>query len=112
MRIEIPVSPADLLDRLSILDIKYRRGLVSVEEVEEIEQILRAAALPDAYWFLGRLDAINSAIFDLEELPFSCDTARKIRSLNRKRYETKAEIDEAYSSDRRETKSEAWTAST
>jgi hypothetical protein len=110
--IRIPVAPGELIDKITILQIKAGRvgDETKLKNIQfELEALLKqkAAHLPSSDSILGRLEArlkaVNELIWDLEDAIRDCErsndfgdhflnTARSIYHTNDKRAELKKEI--------------------
>lgn len=126
MRIKIEISPGELLDKISILEIKSERiaDKAKLEQVgRELDTLARSRdeAVPDgeAVRTLYRdLKAINEALWDIEDRirerekasdfgPAFIELARAVYITNDKRAATKQAIDRLMQSDIGEVKSYA-----
>jgi len=119
MKISVPISVGELLDKISILDIKLRRiddkqKLRYVKE-EYAELICVAEKFEGAQLFIDRLIEVNGVIWDIEDKirkkekanEFDADfivLSRSIYCNNDKRFKIKNEINEKFGSCIREQK--------
>jgi len=126
MRIKIEVSPGELLDKISILEIKSERirdeaKLGHVRRELETLQRSRDEAVPDGAEvraLFGALKTINEALWEIEDRirerekasdfgPAFIELARAVYVTNDKRAATKSAIDRLMQSDIGEVKSYA-----
>ena len=123
MRIKIEISPGELLDKISILEIKSERIADKAKLGRELDTLVRSrdATVPDgeAVRTLYReLKSINETLWDIEDRirerekasdfgPAFIELARAVYITNDKRAATKQAIDRLMQSDIGEVKSYA-----
>lgn len=115
MKIEVPISVGEFLDRLSILEIKEENGLNVASEISKYakDRETLSQSIGFQYYFQIIRD-INSSLWKLEDakrrhvsrytLLYS-DVATLITQINDLRYQTKKKIDEYFESEISEQKS-------
>lgn len=111
VNVQLTLSVGEFLDRYSIEQIRYLKGLISKKRIERLDRVFIALPKPlekDAGWWLGRIEIVNERLWTLEDQPFNCERAAEIRRLNRRRSALKREIDEAFDSPTTEVKSDGW----
>lgn len=113
MEIEIPTSLGDLLDRISILEIK-KEEILDSEKLRyvhrELDALYRRISGLDCVRDLESLRSVNRALWKCEEQirPVEEEWSRlswAIRRFNDQRYQLKKTINEQYESKIREQKS-------
>ena len=125
MPIELSISAGELIDRLTILELKLHRLPDAVRPELERElarvQAVRDRAFPPSERLLElsvRLGAVNAELWDLEEALRDCERtgsfderfvelARRVYRTNDERAARKRQIDELVGSELREHKSHA-----
>lgn len=126
MRIEVPISPGELLDKLSILEIKSER----IGDPAQLTNVRRELGLLESVWgefnndndevaaLRGELRAVNERLWDIEDAIRACDAradfghdfielARSVYRINDQRAQVKRRINELLGSDIVEEKSYA-----
>lgn len=121
-KVSCPVSVGELVDKISILEIKRRRiddegKLAHVRlELDSLRAALDSLRLEGVDAFLERLTAINGELWDIEdairrkerERSFDqgfIDLARRVYLTNDRRFDVKDAVNRRYGSAVRETKS-------
>jgi hypothetical protein len=115
MKIEVPISVGEFLDRLSILEIKQENGLNVSSEISKYAKDREKLSQSIGYeYYFGIIRAINSSLWNLEDtkrknvtrytLLYS-DVATLITQINDLRFQTKKKIDEYFESEISEQKS-------
>jgi len=129
MRIRIPISVGELVDKITILRIKRERledpdkRATVAHELALLEERMEAALASDAELeaLIADLTAVNGELWDVEEVlrrmeaagTFGgefIEAARRVYRLNDRRFTLKNRLSEKFGSDIREQKSEIITS--
>lgn len=118
MKVMIPVSIGELMDRVSILMIKKRniKDPVKLKYVENELSELEPISIPYRDNYFERLEKINGNLWSVEDLLRKCEEgenfsdvfitlARSVYKLNDQRAEVKRKINKKYNSEIVEVKS-------
>ena len=114
MILNAEMSAGDFLDRLSILQIKFKHGLGVSFELSEYEQKLPMFEQRGLNSYLPVIMAINLALWDIEDLKRTqvkrytndySNVSELITQLNDLRFQTKKKIDAYFKSEISEQKS-------
>jgi hypothetical protein len=116
MKITVPISVGELIDKISILQIKFQK--TSNEYVEkELNELIRVAIENKVYdaGYVYKLKMVNKNLWDVENeirrfestgnfCPRFIELARSVYKLNDERSKIKKEINESYGSEFQEVK--------
>lgn len=114
MKISLPSSVGDFMDRLSILEIKRDKGLEVSAEISGFEEIQSLFDQRGFAYYMKIIKAINESLWDLEDIKRTqvsrytddySDVSTLITQLNDLRHQTKKRIDEYFNSEFTEKKS-------
>lgn len=115
MKITVPISVGDFIDRYSILQIKYINGLCVHQEMSEYDKARDAFRETSFTHYLSIFLAINERLWKLEDEKRSKDLvvgsgeyveiAELITHLNDLRFQTKKSADKHFGSEIQEKKS-------
>ncbi len=115
MKITVPISVGDFIDRYSILQIKYTNGLCVHQEMSEYDKAREVFRETSFTHYLSIFLAINERLWKLEdekrskELVVGSDEyveiAELITHLNDLRFQTKKSADKHFGSEIQEKKS-------
>ncbi len=115
MKLNVPISVGDFLDRLSILRIKTLYGLDVNDELEKYEQLIDKLPHESRSHYTSIFISINERLWKLEDKKRSNDlvvgseeyieVAELITHLNDLRYQTKKSADKHFGSEIQEKKS-------
>ena len=115
LKIEVPISVGEFIDRLSILEIKAENGLNVSSEISKylIEKEKLSHRMGFEYYF-SVLHAINNSLWKLEDIKRKnitryteeySDVSTLITQINDLRFQTKKRIDDYFESEISEQKS-------
>lgn len=108
MKIEIPVSAGELLDKLTILVIKRTKGLDVNTELGLLEEKVKESLGAEKCYFSPILKAVNLQLWDIESLKRTgsprgsvhySDLSLLTLQLNDIRYQIKKAVDVFYGSE-------------
>lgn len=115
MKITVPISVGDFIDRYSILQIKYVNGLQVQDEMEQYDKQRDLFSATSFTNYLSMFLAVNERLWKLEDakrnldLVVGCDDyieiAELITHLNDLRYQIKKSADKHFGSEIQEKKS-------
>ena len=114
MKISLPSSVGDFMDRLSILEIKRDKGLDVLAEINGFEEIKILFNQRGFDYYMRIIKSINECLWDLEDIKRTkvtrysddySDVSTLITQLNDLRHQTKKRIDEYFNSEFTERKS-------
>jgi len=115
MKLTIPISVGDFIDRLSILQIKNNRALPVSDELNQYEEIALAFDKKSLNCYIEMFFAVNSQLWELEDRKRSkllevgseeyVEVAELITHLNDLRYQIKKSADKHFGSEITEKKS-------
>jgi len=115
MKLNVPISVGDYLDRISILRIKIINGLNVMDELTKYEQLLDKLPHESRAHYISLFITINERLWKLEDIKRRPDlvvgseeyieTAELITHLNDLRYQIKKSADKHFGSEIQEKKS-------
>jgi hypothetical protein len=115
MKLSIPISVGDYLDRLSILRIKSENALQVTDELNMYEELLSQLPELSGYYYVCLFITINECLWSLEDKKRNKDLAvgseeyieisELITHLNDLRYQIKKSADRYFNSEIQEKKS-------
>jgi hypothetical protein len=114
VKISLPSSVGDFMDRLSILEIKRDKGLEVSTEISGFEEIQSLFGQRGFDYYLKILKTVHESLWDLEDIKRTevsrytddySDVSTLITQLNDLRHQTKKRIDEYFNSEFTEKKS-------
>lgn len=115
MKLSVPISVGDYLDRLSILRIKSNNGLDVSTELNMYEELLKCIPATPCNYYITMFMAINECLWLLEDKKRNEDLtvgskdyieiAELITHLNDLRYQIKKSTDKHFNSEIQEKKS-------
>jgi hypothetical protein len=115
MKITVPISVGDFIDRYSILQIKAMNGLRVYEELVEYDKHKDVFQATSFNYYLGMFVAINEKLWKLEDAKRNIELivgshdyveiAELITHLNDLRYQIKKSADKHFGSEIQEKKS-------
>lgn len=117
MKLNVPISVGDYLDRLSILRIKSENGLEVTDELNMYEELLLQLPELSGYYYICLFITINKCLWSLEDKKRNKDLvvgskeymeiSELITHLNDLRYQIKKSTDKHFNSEIQEKKSHA-----
>ncbi len=115
MKLNVPISVGDYLDRLSILRIKSKKGLDVSTELNMYEELLKCIPETSYHYYITMFMAINECLWSLEDKKRNenliigsrdyIEIAELITHLNDLRYQIKKSTDKHFNSEIQEKKS-------
>ena len=105
MKINLPSSVGDFMDRLSILEIKRDKGLDVLAEMIGFEEIRVLIDQRGFDYYMKIIKSVNECLWDLEDIKRTqvkrysddySDVSTLITQLNDLRHQTKKRIDGSY----------------
>jgi len=107
VRIFVPTSPGELLDRITILEIKVKDQPQLQEDLTSLQKVAEKILNEDDLYF--KLKSVNRQLWNVENIirqrmligddGLVADAARSIVTLNDKRSSIKQEINKLYGSE-------------